>query len=919
VLELVRGLVAEVHPHASGAVVTLDSELERELGLGSLELAELLVRAESAFGVRLSSGSLGAADTPRDLLREVSAAPPGSADRARLTPADGRRTGPRAGPQVPGTASTLTDVLRRQGEVAPDRIHVRVLGETGVEDELSYGALNREAASAAAGLLTRGLTPGDKVAIMLPTGRSYFVTFMGVLLAGGVPVPIYPPARLSQLADHLRRHRRILSNAQVISMVTVPQAVRLGRLLRSRVESLREVLVPDELATQGGAFPAVAGEDVALLQYTSGSTGHPKGVMLTHAHLLANIRTMGRAEAASSSDIFVSWLPLYHDMGLIGAWLSSLYFGVPLVVMPPQVFLTHPSQWLWAIHEHRGTISAGPNFAYELCLRKIDDAEIHGLDLSSWRLAFNGAEPVKADTIERFAARFAPYGLSQEAITPVYGLAEASVGLTFPPLGRGPLVDRVAREGFLRSGRAIKTSDRGHPALRFVACGRPLPGYELRVVDEIGSEQGDRQEGRIEFQGPSATSGYYRNPAATRSLFHRGWLDTGDLGYMAGGELYVTGRVKDIIIRAGRNLHPDELEEAVGNLDGVREGCVAVFADPAPDTDTERLVVLAETRQTGDAVWADLRTRIVGVVVDLLGTPPDDIVLAPPHTVPKTSSGKIRRAASREAYQRGTIGNRPALLWWQFGLFAVSGVMPRLRRRCRAGAAMAFAGYGWLLLAVVTVFLLASLVLVSGQQRRRQAVRAAALLLAHLTRTPITVRGLDRLPAGSWVAVANHASLLDGLVLAAILPGSCRFVAGEIFARRALSGFVLRRVGTQFVERTDREQGVRDTARLTKRVGRGQQLVMFPEGRLDRAPELRSFHMGAFVTAAHAGVPVVPIVIQGTRPILPPGCRSPRHGAIHVVVDAPLEPTGNDWAAAVRLQHAARAVILRRCGEPDLK
>jgi 1-acyl-sn-glycerol-3-phosphate acyltransferase len=915
----VRGLLVEVHPYASGAVVTLDSELERELGLGSLELAELLVRADRAFGVTLSSGSLGAVQTPHDLLREVRAAPRGSADRATPTPAAGPRSGSSAGLVVPGTASTLADVLHRQDEAAPDRIHVRVLGEAGVEDELSYGALNREAASVAAGLLTRGLTPGGKVAIMLPTGRSYFVTFMGVLLAGGVPVPIYPPARPAQLADHLRRHRRILGNAQVTSMVTVPEAVRLGRLLRSRVESLREVLVPDELAASGGAFPVVAGEDVALLQYTSGSTGHPKGVVLTHTDLLANIRAMGRAAGASSSDIFVSWLPLYHDMGLIGAWLSSLYFGLPLVVMPPQLFLTRPSRWLWAIHEHRGTISAGPNFAYELCLRKIEAAEIHGLDLSSWRLAFSGAEPVKADTIERFAARFAPYGLSQEAITPVYGLAEASVGLTFPPLGRGPLVDRVAREGFLRSGRAIKTGERSRPALRFVACGRSLPGYRLRVVDEAGSELADRQEGRIEFQGPSATSGYYRDPAATRSLFHRGWLDTGDLGYLAHGELYVTGRVKDIIIRAGRNLHPDELEDAVGNLDGVREGCVAVFAGPAPDTGTERLVVLAETRETDDAVRADLWTRIVGVVVDLLGTPPDDVVLAAPHTVPKTSSGKIRRAAGREAYQRGAIGKRPALLWWQLGLFAGRGVIPRLRRRCRAGAAMAFAGYGWLLLVAVAVSLLALLVLVPGQQRRRQAVRAAALLLARLTGTPITVQGLDRLPAGSWVAVANHASWLDGLVLAAILPVSCRFVAGEIFARRALSGFVLRRVGTQFVERTDREQGVSDTVRLSELAGQGQPLVMFPEGRLDRAPELRPFHMGAFVTAARAGVPVVPIAVQGTRPILRPGHRFPRHGTIHVVVDAPLQPTGTDWAAAVHLQHAARASILHHCGEPDLR
>lgn len=915
IVALVRELVTEMRPCASRARVTLDSEFERELGLGSLELAELLVRVEDAFGVTLSSGTLAAAETPRDLLREVGSACRGRAGQARFTPAGGPSSGPPAQVVVPETASTLLDVLRWYGEVAPDRVHIRVVGEAGVEDELSYGALGREAADAAAGLLGRGLAPGDKVAIMLPTGRSYFVTFMGVLLAGGVPVPVYPPARLSQLADHLRRHDRILGNAQVTSMVTVPEAVRLGRLLRSRVESLREVLVPDELAAPGGALPRATGEQMALLQYTSGSTGHPKGVVLTHADLLANIRAMGRAEAASPSDTFVSWLPLYHDMGLIGAWLSSMYFRVPLVVMPPQLFLSRPSRWLWAVHDHRGTISAGPNFAFELCLRKITDAEIHGLDLSSWRLAFNGAEPVRADTIERFAARFAPYGLSQAAITPVYGLAEASVGLTFPPFGRGPLVDRVARERFLCSGRAIPVGEQDRSALRFVACGRPLPGYRLRVVDDTASELEDRQEGHVEFQGPSATSGYHRDPVATRSLFHGEWLDTGDLGYLADGELYITGRVKDIIIRAGRNVHPDELEEAVGCIEGVRQGCVAVFAAPAPDTGTERLVVLAETRETGGAARAALQTQIIGAVVDLLGATPDDVVLVPPHTVPKTSSGKIRRTAGRQAYERG-IGNRPAPLWGRLWLFAWSA---RLRRSRRTAAAIAFGGYVWLLVLMLTVFLLVSLTLLPGQGRRRTSVRAGVLLLARLTGIPITVRGLDRLPAGPWVAVANHPSWIDGPVLAAIMPRSCHFVVGEVFARRPLSGFVLRRIGTEFVERIDREQGVSDTIRLSELAGRGRRLVMFPEGGLGRSPGLRRFHMGAFVIAARAGVPVVPITIQGTRSILPLGRRLPRCGAVHIVADTPIRPTGTDWAAAVGLQRRARASILRRCGEPDLQ
>ena len=214
-----------------------------------------------------------------------------------------------------------------------------------------------------------------------------------------------------------------------------------------------------------------------------------------------------------------------------------MYFGVPLVVMSPQAFLIRPSRWLWAIHAHRATMSAGPNFAYELCLAKIRDEEIHGLDLSSWRLAYNGAEPVSPATIERFAGRFARYGFRPEAITPVYGLAESSVGLAFPPLGRGPLIDRIGREAFVRSGRAEPAKPGQPDALRFVACGQPLPGHEIRIIDTAGTELGDRREGRIEFRGPSATAGYFNNVPATRTLCHNDWLDTGDLGYMADADL----------------------------------------------------------------------------------------------------------------------------------------------------------------------------------------------------------------------------------------------------------------------------------------------------------------------------------------------------------------------------------------------
>ncbi len=915
VLELVRRLTTEVHPHASRLTVTLDSPFD-DLGIGSLELAELLMRVQGTFGVALPAHVLSSAETPRDLVRAViQNGAPVVEDIAVVEPPVVT-----AGGSAPVAASTLIDALDWHVGATPERTHIRILDESGSPEDVTYQALHTEAAAVAAGLLARDVMPGDTVAIMLPTSREYFVTFAGAVLAGAVPVPIYPPARPSQLADHLRRHTGILANARAAMLVTVPEAVGLGQLLRSNVDSLRHVVVPESLTgATGGALPRPRSDDLALVQYTSGSTGQPKGVALTHDNLLANIRAMGEAVAVSGADTFVSWLPLYHDMGLIGAWLSSLYYGVPLVVMPPQMFLTRPSQWLWAIHANRGTISAGPNFAYELCLTKINDADLDGIDLSSWRLAFNGAEPVSPTTIERFAERFAPHGFRREAITPVYGLAECAVGLAFPPLGRGPLIDCIDRDTFVRSGRAEAAESGDRDALRFVACGQPLPRHEFRVVDATGTELGDRREGRIEFRGPSATSGYFHNSTANRALFRGDWLDTGDLGYIADADLYVTGRVKDVIIRAGRNLHPAELEEAVGNIAGVRKGCVAVFACPDSGGGAERLVVMAETRATDDDTTVALRSEIVSTTVDLLGVAPDDVVLAPPRTVPKTSSGKIRRAASREVYEKGRIGDRPRALWWELARIRLRGAGPSLRRARNAAATVAFAAYAWTVFAALALAVIAVLPLLPRIEWRWQMATGALRLLARLTGTAIRIRGRDRLPDGAAIVAANHASWVDGLALTTVLPRSFRFVAGEVLQREGLTGFVLKRLGTEFVERSEREHGVADTDRIVALVRAGQSLVIFPEGRLARAPGLRPFHMGAFVIAAETGVPVVPVAIRGTRAILRPEHHFPRRGSVDITIGAPIQPTGTDWTAAVKLQRAARDAVLRLSGEPDVE
>ncbi|HEX9871212.1 MAG TPA: AMP-binding protein, partial [Candidatus Tectomicrobia bacterium] len=468
-LEVVQTLALELHPQRQSlASTSLDSSLERELGFDSLGRVELLQRVERAFGVQLPDQLLATADTPRDLLRALTTA----GAHSRVVQAKTMHATPlSAVDEAPTRAGTLVDVLEWHVQSHPGRPHLYLYGEHDSAEEISYAEVHAGAIAVASGLQERGLQGGQTVAIMLPTGRDFFSSFYGVLLAGGVPVPIYPPARLSQIEDHLRRQASILDSARTSMLITVPEGQRLARLLGAQVEGLRSVVTVQELSSGGEAYaaPALQPEDIAFLQYTSGSTGTPKGVILTHANLLANIRAMGQVAGTTSREIFVSWLPLYHDMGLIGACFGSLYYACPLVLMSPLAFLARPERWLWAIHRHRGTISAAPNFAYELCLRRIDDRDLEGLDLSSWQMALNGAEPISAETVRRFCERFATYGFRPQTMTPVYGLAESSLGAAFPPPGRGVHLDRIQREPFGRSGQAIPADEGDATALSFVS------------------------------------------------------------------------------------------------------------------------------------------------------------------------------------------------------------------------------------------------------------------------------------------------------------------------------------------------------------------------------------------------------------------------------------------------------------------
>jgi 1-acyl-sn-glycerol-3-phosphate acyltransferase len=924
VLTIARDLAREIHPGRKAIErAGLDSLLDRDWGFDSLSRAELLLRAERAFATHLPEQLLGDAESLRDLVEALSRAKvssPVAQIPARQAPA------PEVAEPAPDSAATLTDVLDWHVREHGERIHVVVMEGDGREIALSYRQLSERACAVALGLQRRGLEPGERIAIMLPTGEAFFAAFFGILYAGGVPCPIYPPARLSRIEEHLRRQARILDNARAAMLIAPPEAAAVGRLLRLQVESLRSLETVDELASVSSqgllrhvsqVRHAPLPNDMALVQYTSGSTGDPKGVVLTHANVLANIRAMGEAMEAGSGDVFVSWLPLYHDLGLIGAWLGSLYFAAPLVVMSPLTFLVRPQTWLQAIHRHRATLSAAPNFAFELCLRKVEDSMIVGLDLSSLRMVANGAEAVVPDTLRRFTERFARYGFRAEAMAPVYGLAENAVGLAFPPLGRRPVIDRIERKELARHGRAAQTAADVPDAVEFVACGRPLPRHQIRIVDANG-EVGERREGHLQFRGPSATSGYLDSPARTRELFDGGWLNSGDLAYAAGGDIFITGRSKDIVIRAGRHIYPEEIETAVGNIEGIRKGCVAVFGSADARAGTERLVVVAETRLTEAGALTALRQRVAETAARLLEAAPEEILLVPPGSVAKTSSGKLRRAATRDLFRDGSLGARPRSATHQIVRLAVAGLKARSSRTGRTVAALAYGAWWWLVLMIGSAILWPAVVLTPGRAHRWSIVRRAARWLLRFMAIRVEVTGSWPKPEAAGIVAINHSSYFDSLVLAAVVPDQPVFIAKRELDGQLVAGPFLRALGTLFVERDDVEGGLEDMRKALAAARTGQTLYFFPEGTFTRAYGLRPFRLGAFVIAVDRQAGVVPVILRGTRSVLRDGEWLPRRGDVSVHIGEVSRPDGGDFAAAVRLRDRVRSAMLAHTDEPDL-
>ncbi len=932
------------------------SHLERELGLGSLERVELMLRLGDAFGVRLPDRVVAEANTIQDLidaiLRQESRAgvPPASTPSASLLEDVAAAKAPEAPspfpvPELEGrirSAETLTEVIRLRGRGEPARAHIHLYAEDGSVRTITYGELYERASAVALDLLRRGLEPGQTVAIMLPTCVEFFWSFAGTLLAGGIPVPIYPPFRADRIAEYAARQANILRNAEARFLITWREAEGLARLLQPRVPSLRGVLNAQKVAVSPApSEPASAewrpvetlshrasGNDIAFLQYTSGSTGDPKGVTLTHANLLANMRAIWDAVELCPDDVGVTWLPLYHDMGLIGVWLAPLFAAVPVVVMSPLSFLSRPERWLWAIHKHRGTISPAPNFAYELCVRKIAEKDLRGLDLSCWRAALNGSEPVHAATLDRFAARFAPYGFRREALLPVYGLAEASLAVSTPKPGSGYRVDRIARSTFESEGRAVPAAAGDSAPLEFVGAGKPLSNVEVRIVAADGSDAGERVEGQLWFRSPSGTCGYYRNPAATAALVREGgWLDSGDLAYRADGELFITGRAKDVIIKAGRNLYPHEVEVVAGSVQGVRPGCVVAFGAPDARSGTERLIVTAEVRNRADA--KRISSEIRRAVDAALGLPPDRVEILPAQSIPKTSSGKLRRTETRRLYLEGKLGKKPQPAWLQIGTLAVRSAGPRLWSLSKRGVKGAIETlYGVYALAAFSVVLVPVWLAVSFSRDSRHAAwlgHSGSRLALFLAGVPVRIEGGEVLAnlanSGPWIFAPNHSSYVDIIVTIACLPSSVRFVAKDEVFDMPLLGKIARRTGQLGFDRSDPQARVRHAEQVNAALRRGVSVAIYPEGTFTRVTGIRPFQLGAFKAAVDTQRPICPMAVRGARQILRDKTILPRPGRITVTFGALVVPAlaaGDDWREIVRLRDHTREIIARHTGEPLL-
>lgn len=553
---------------------------------------------------------------------------------------------------------THTNLVDRIRERAREDRAITFVTAPGGPQRVSWAEIHHDAKAMAASFQARGIGPDHQIAVLGPTSRALVTAIQATWLAGAAVVVLPLPMRLGSLDQFVEATRLRIKNARASLVVVDPD---LAAFIDSQpgdppLVSLADLQPgkPWYPGAEAWVPPAINSDSLAILQFTSGSTADPKGVMLPHGTLCNNLDAIAiGVQIDTEAEVCVSWLPLYHDMGLIGLFTAPMSLGLELVLAAPQDFVAAPGRWMQWMSDYRGTASAAPNFAYALSARALGRME--GLDLSAWKVGLNGAEPVDPATVEAFVAAATPHGMNPGAVFCAFGMAEACLAVAFPPVGRGMLTDCVDRD-VLETNRFASVVDPNHPnARRFAKLGAAVAGLELRIVDPVdGLLMTEREVGELQIRGTSITSGYFDRPDATAETFDDEWLKTGDLAYLVEGELVVCGRIKDMIIVGGRNVFPEDVERAVGVINSVRTGNVIAFGVLEHQrSGREGLVVVAETRP--DAELDSLRVEVSRTVRESIGFAPSEVILVQAGTLPKTSSGKLQRNLCRSLYQANDL------------------------------------------------------------------------------------------------------------------------------------------------------------------------------------------------------------------------------------------------------------------------
>lgn len=556
-------------------------------------------------------------------------------------------------------APTLAHAVRQLGAQS-ERGFVFVRSD-GTERAHTFREICAEAERRAGVFHARGLAKGDRVAIAVPDPDEFVLSFLGAVLGGIVPVPISPQLSFKNIESYHDTVAHIVKASGASLLLTTADTRKYVDPVAPRVDTLRAIATVDELAGEdnGRVDVPIEPTDLAFLQFTSGSTSRPKGVMVTHRNLAWNSESFmihGLAKD-SSFDKGVSWLPLFHDMGLIGFVVGPLFTDIPVVFLPTASFVRNPRIWLDKIQQHKGTITYAPNFAFALVSKRLKDKDVAGLDLSTLRRTGCGAEPIQSKTLLEFAEKLRPAKFDPKSFLPSYGMAEATLAITFVPIGSGVRTDAIDKAA-LEKGAAtpVKTNGAQPSAQELVNCGRPFPEHEIAIVDADGNVLGDRRVGQIITRGPSVSAGYFHEPELTKESFRTHadgttWLYTGDLGYLVDGEVFVCGRLKDMIIVRGRNFYPNDLEWVVSELPGVRRGNVVAFGVDNGQGE-EQVVVCAEAfASEADA----LKEQIARAILESFSLAVHDVAIVPQGTLPRTSSGKPQRRKTRQMYLDGTL------------------------------------------------------------------------------------------------------------------------------------------------------------------------------------------------------------------------------------------------------------------------